>query len=484
MNSAMLAVDSVKWARSQMAFTLGFHIILVPLGVSWAFMTLIANYRAVKHDDAAALQLAQRWSKYMAVTFAVGAVTGTVLTFEFGLLWPTFMGRFGAAFGIPFTIEGLFFFTEAIFVAIYIYGWRRLKPWAHFWTGVPIVVAGIGGAVSVVAANAWMNEPQGFTLNSAGKIVNVDPWKVIFNKAFPLEAAHMLVAAYVVGGFLIASVYAMGMLRGRRDRYHRLGFIIPFTVAAIMTPIQMGVGDSLARFVYNNEPAKFAAIELVPKTSNDVPETVFGHMNSNGTVTGGIRIPDLASWLSDPATGKNTIVKGRVTNSALGANGVAAVTPISNGPTIAQANVVHLAWDLMVGLGTLLALLSAWYGLSWLFKRDYPKTKWFLRIAACTGVLSVITMEAGWVVTEVGRQPWIVHNYMTVTDGATKNGGVWLVFLIVIGIYAVVGATTILVLRGMSRRWRDGDIPDSDVPYGPSDPGILGADAPERLPVA
>ncbi len=138
----------------------------------------------------------------------------------------------------------------------------------------------------------------------------------------------------------------------------------------------------------------------------------------------------------------------------------------------------------MVGLGTLLALLSAWYGLSWLFKRDYPKTKWFLRIAACTGVLSVITMEAGWVVTEVGRQPWIVHNYMTVTDGATKNGGVWLVFLIVIGIYAVVGATTILVLRGMSRRWRDGDIPDSDVPYGPSDPGILGADAPERLPVA
>ena len=174
MNAALFAVDSVKWARSQMAFTLGFHIILVPLGVSWAFMTLIANYRAIKHNDADALQLAQRWSKYMAVTFAVGAVTGTVLTFEFGLLWPTFMGRFGAAFGIPFTIEGLFFFTEAIFVAIYIYGWRRLKPWAHFWTGVPIVVAGIGGAVSVVAANAWMNEPQGFTLNSAGKVVDVE----------------------------------------------------------------------------------------------------------------------------------------------------------------------------------------------------------------------------------------------------------------------------------------------------------------------
>ena len=190
-------------------------------------MTLIANYRAIKHDDDDALLLAQRWSKYMAVTFAVGAVTGTVLTFEFGLLWPKFMGQWGDAFGIPFAIEGLFFFTEAIFVAIYIYGWRRLKPWPHFWTGVPIVIAGIGGSVSVVAANAWMNEPAGFTLNSAGKVVEVDPLGVIFNKAMPLEALHMVVAAYLVGGFLIASVYAMGMLRGRRDRYHRLGLHHP-----------------------------------------------------------------------------------------------------------------------------------------------------------------------------------------------------------------------------------------------------------------
>src|SRR4051812_5962218 len=230
-----LAVNPVPWARSQMAFTLAFHIILVPLGVSWAFFTLIANYKALKQDDASALRLAQRWSKFMAVTFAVGAVTGTVLTFEFGLLWPHFMGRWGPAFGVPFGLEGLFFFTEAIFVAIYIYGWRRLKPWTHFWTGVPIVVAGIGGSVSVVAANAWMNEPSGFTLDSAGKVTEVDPIDVIFNKAMPYEAAHMVVAAYLVGGFLIASVYAVGMLRGRRDRYHRLGFLIPFTVAAVMT---------------------------------------------------------------------------------------------------------------------------------------------------------------------------------------------------------------------------------------------------------
>ena len=345
------AVDPVPWARAQMAFTLGFHIILVPLGVSWAFMTLVANHRAIKKNDADALLLAQRWSKYMAVTFAVGAVTGTVLTFEFGLLWPNFMGKFGAAFGIPFAIEGLFFFAEAIFIAIYIYGWKRLKPWPHFWTGVPIVIAGIGGVASVVAANSWMNEPGGFDLNSAGKVVNVDPIAVIFNNAMPYETAHMLVAAYLVGGFLIASVYAGAYLRGRRDRYHRLGFIIPFTVAAIAAPIQMFVGDEVARWVYNNEPTKFAAIELVPKTSSDVPETILGHLNSKGQEVGGFAIPGLASWLSDPATGTSTVVKGLDS------------VPASQRPTDAEVNVVHLAWDVMVGMATLLFLLAAWYAL-------------------------------------------------------------------------------------------------------------------------
>ena len=336
----VLAVDPVPWARAQMAFTLGFHIILVPLGVSWAFMALVANYRGLRRDDADALLLAQRWSRLMAVTFAVGAVTGTVLTFEFGLLWPNFMGRFGAAFGIPFAIEGLFFFTEAIFIAIYIYGWRRLKPWLHFWSGVPIVIAGIGGTVSVVAANAWMNQPGGFTLDSAGKVVDVDPLSVIFNDAMPYEALHMLLAAYLVGGFLIASIYAVGMLRGRRDRYHRLGFLIPFTVAAIATPVQMGVGDTLARWVYNNEPTKFAAIELVPQTESHVPETLLGRLNAQDEVTGGIPIPDLASWLSDPGDGANTVIQGLES------------FPEDERPTTREANTVHLAWDVMVGIAT------------------------------------------------------------------------------------------------------------------------------------
>jgi cytochrome d ubiquinol oxidase subunit I len=454
--AGMLAVNPVPWARSQMAFTLASHIILVPLGVSWACMALIANWRAIKRDDHDALLLAQRWSKYMAVTFAVGAVTGTVLTFEFGVLWPKFMGKFGAAFGIPFAVEGLFFFTEAIFIAIYIFGWRRLSPWVHWWTGVPIVIAGIGGTLSVVAANAWMNQPQGFTLNSQGDVVNVDPFKVIFNKAFPYEAAHMLVAAYLVGGFLIASIYAFAMLRGRRDRYHRVGFLIAFSVAAIATPVQMLVGDTLARWIYNNEQTKFAAIELVPKTSTDVPEILFGHLNSNGTVTGGIRIPGLASWLSDPKTGKNTSVQGLDS------------TPSADRPTLKEVNTVHLAWDVMVGLATLLFLLSLWYWGTWIFKRRMPQSKLFLLCASAAGIAAIAALEAGWVVTEVGRQPWIVHNYMKVTQGATGNEGVWVTFIVVVLLYIGLATTTILVLRNLSRRFRRQDaLQDRDVPYGP-----------------
>ena len=457
----IMEVDPVPWARSQMAFTLAFHIVLVPLGVSWSVMALIANYRGIKHRDADALLLAQRWSKYMAVTFAVGAVTGTVLSFEFGLLWPKFMGQWGAAFGVPFAFEGIFFFTEAVFISIYIFGWRRLKPWTHFWTGVPIAVAGVFGSISVVAANAWMNAPQGVTLDSAGKVVAVDPVGVIFNSAMPLMAAHMVVAAYLVGGFLVASVYATGMLRGRRDRYHRVAFLIAFSVASVATPVQMGVGDALARWVFNEQPGKFASIEMVPQTATDVPEVLFGHLNPNYQVVGGIPIPGLASILSDPQEGTATQIQGLNT------------IPVDDRPTTSEVNVTHLAWDVMVGLGTLLFLLTLWYWAVLIFRKDMPRSRWFLRAAASAGVLSVVTLEAGWTVSEVGRQPWIVYQKMKVVDAATANTGIWVTFVGVTILYAGLGVTLVLVLRMMARRFRlgegDGDgSEDAQVPYGPS----------------
>ena len=297
----ILAVNPVPWARAQMAFTLAFHIILVPLGVSWAFMTLIANYRGIKHGDADALLLAQRWSKYMAVTFAVGAVTGTVLSFEFGLLWPRFMGQWGEAFGVPFAFEGLFFFTEAIFVAIYIFGWQRLKPWAHFWTGVPIVITGIVGSVSVVAANAWMNAPSGFTLNDAGKVVDVDPLAVIFNDAMPLMAAHM-----VRRGVRRRRVPRRLGVRGR----HAAGPPRPLPPARLPHRVQRR-RRSPRRSRWASATRWPAGSTTTSRSSSPPssscrrrratsPRRCFGHLNDDGTVTGGIRIPGLASILSDP----------------------------------------------------------------------------------------------------------------------------------------------------------------------------------------
>ncbi|MSO86922.1 MAG: cytochrome ubiquinol oxidase subunit I [Acidimicrobiia bacterium] len=457
--ASILAVDPVPWARAQMAFTLAAHIILVPLGVSWALIMLIANYRGVRHGDADALVLAQRWSKYLAITFAVGAVTGTVLSFEFGLLWPRFMGQWGEAFGIPFAFEGLFFFAEAIFVSIYIFGWRRMKPWPHFFSGVPIVICGIGGSAAVIASNAWMNDPSGFTLDKAGQIIEVDPWGVIFNDAMPLMAAHMVVAAYVVGGFMIASVYAVGMARGRRDRYHRLGFLIPFTVAAIAVPIQIGVGDRLAEWVQENQPVKFAAIALVPETASDVPETLFGRLQDDGTVSGGIPIPGMTSFMANPSTGTATVIQGLDT------------VPAGDRPTTSQVNIVHWSWDVMVGIGMLLLLLALWYGAAWLFRRDMPQSRLFLLMASASGVLALIAMEAGWVVTEVGRQPWIVYNLQRVDDAATANTGVWITFIGIVVLYAALAATTIYVLRTMSIRFKREDHHNQPVPYGPSDGG-------------
>src|SRR5215813_1882177 len=290
--TAASATTNLFAAREQMAFTLAFHIVLACLGVALPATILVANWIGLKKNDHDAMELAQRWSKAMAVTFAVGAVTGTVLSFEFGLLWPHFMERFGIAFGI----EGLFFFLEAIFLAIYIYGWKRLPPWLHFWSGVPMFVTGIGGAFSVVAANSWMNQPQGFALDAAGKVTQVEPVKVLFNPATWYEVPHMILAAYMVTGFLVASIYAVGMLKGRRDRLHRLGLIIPLTIACIATPIQLFVGDTAAREVADHQPAKFAGMECIQKTGTHQTEYIGGVCTSDG-VKGAIGIPGLDSLL-------------------------------------------------------------------------------------------------------------------------------------------------------------------------------------------
>ena len=445
-----------------MAFTLGFHIILACLGVGLPTIVLIANAIGLRRKDPAALLLARRWSTVMAVTFAVGAVTGTVLSFEMGLLWPGLMGRYGGAFGIPFAIEGLFFFLEAIFIAIYIYGWRRLSPGLHLLSGVPVALAGIGGTFSVVAANSWMNQPSGFEVDATGKVVAVDPIGVIFNPATWYEVPHMLLAAYMVTGFLLASVYAVAMLRGRADRYVRLGFAIPFVIAAVVAPLQVVVGDVAARGVMADQPAKFAAMELIITTGPHQPE-IIGGILVDGEVVGGVAIPSLASLIAGFST--DTVITGFDQ------------IPLDEGP---PATIVHLAWDAMVGIGTALVVLAVWGLILRLRLRDHATARWFLRASVLAGYGAILALEAGWTVTEVGRQPWVVYGYLRTADAVTHAPGVTVTFLGVIVLYAALGFALLLALIALKRRWAAQDAsadggrafdslaPEDDIPYGPT----------------
>ncbi len=288
-----------------MGSSLAFHIIIACMGIAMPTIILVANYRGLRRNDVTALTLARRWSSVLAVLVAVGAVTGTVLSFEMGLLWPGLMGRFGAAIGVPFSFEGIFFLLEAVFTAIYLYGWDRLPPWRHFWTGVPVAVSGILGAWSVVAANSWMNQPSGYTLRS-GRIVHVDPVAVFLNRASVYEVPHMILAAYLVAGFLMATPYAFALLRGARGRYQRLGFLIPFTVAAALSPVQFLVGDTAARSVAKDQPIKFASMEYVTNTSSGVTSGWEAYM-STATSTPACRCRTWTRcwWVIRPAPGSS-----------------------------------------------------------------------------------------------------------------------------------------------------------------------------------
>ncbi len=434
-----------------MAFSLGFHIILACAGIALPAMMLIAEYRGRRHGDADALLLAERWSKAAAVLFAVGAVTGTVLSFEMGLLWPRFMERFGDVFGTGFAIEGIFFFTEAIFIAVYIYGWKRLGGWAHFWSGVPIVIAGIGGAFSVVAVNSWMNQPDGFNLASNGSATDVSPLGALLNPATSYEVPHMILAAYIVTGFGLASIYAVAMLRGRRDRRTRIGFLIPFAVAAILTPAQIFVGDIAAREVADNQPEKFAGFECIRETGPNQTEWLGGICTDDG-VKAGIGIPGLDSLLVGFST--DTVVTG--------------LDQFPDEDEPPANTLLHLSFDLMVGIGFGLLSLGAWLGIAWWRRRELPRSRWFMRCAALAGVASVAALEAGWIVTEVGRQPWIVYRVMRTEEAVTGAEGIWFAFGLTVVLYAALGAGAVLVLRRMARRWREREgEPEGGVPYGP-----------------
>lgn len=433
-------MDDVTLARATMGTSLGFHIVFAVLGVGLPLLMSIAEGLGIWRRDAAWTALARRWARAFGILFAVGAVSGTVLSFELGLLWPRFMAFSGSIIGLPFTAEGFAFFIEAIFLGIYLYGWERLGPVAHWLSGLPVAVSGALSSVFVVMANAWMNSPSGFTLRD-GRLISVDPLAAAFNPSTPTEDTHMLVSAYVVSGFAVAAVYAAGMLRGRTDLLHRRGLALGMAMAAAAIVLAGVSGDFSARFVYNDQPAKFAAQEGLYQTMRGAPLHLGGiPVDSLQRVVAGIEVPKALSLLA--AFDPNAEVKG-----------------LSAFPPDRRPNpvIVHLAFDTMVGLGLLLGLAAAGYWLlAWRRPGALPPRP-LLRLLVLSGPAAVLTMEAGWFDTEFGRQPWIVYGILRTSEAATSAPALGLTFAVFFVIYAALALTCARLLLRLAERTRRGD---------------------------
>lgn len=431
----VLGVDQpdLFYARQQMAFSLGAHIVLACIGMSVPFLVVLAEWKGRRTGDVVYVTLARRWAKVMGVLFAVGAVSGTILSFEFGILWPRWMGRFGDVMGLPFAIEGFAFFLEAIFIGIYLYGWDKLPPRVHLWAGVPIGIAGVASAFFVVAANGWMNDPTGFTLDASGNVTHVDPWSALFNSALWPEAIHMILAAFIVGGCLVAMPYGWAMLRGRRTRYERVGLLLPLTVAMLAAPVQIVVGDWAARHVAEHQPTKLAAMEGLYATTKGAALHI-GGLYIDNEVKGGIPIPDGLSFLA--FHNPHAVVQGLD------------AVPAADRPPV---NVVRIAFQLMVAIGTAMLGLGLWMLLAWRKRRTVPRSRWFLRAVVLAGPASVAALECGWITTEVGRQPWIVWHVMRVRDAVTDAPNIRFGYYLLLTVYAFMALFTVIVVRRLTQ---------------------------------
>jgi cytochrome d ubiquinol oxidase subunit I len=429
------AQDYLLQARQMQALSFAVHIPLVCFGVAFPALVVGMEWLGRRRGDPLLLALARRWSKAMIALFAVGVVTGTILSFELGLLWPEFMATYGEVFGLAFALEGFSFFVEAIFIAIYVYGWDRLSPRAHLLAAIPVVIAGFSGSLMVITVNGWMNHPSGFRLEG-GRAVDVRPFDALFGNAyFWHEMVHMYLAAFLVAGFVTASVYAVAALRGRRDRYVRVAMAVPLMVAAIAAPAQVVVGDWAAREVASNQPTKLAAFEGLGHTEKGAPIHIGGwYDQASGEVRYGIAIPKLLSLLAyhDP----NATVAG-----------LDRVPPDDRPPV----NVVRLAFATMVGIGTVMAIFGVALVVVWWRRRALPGGRWFLRVVAALGPLSVVALIAGWVTTEVGRQPWVVYGHMRTEEAVTGADGIPVGYAALVVIYAALAVATAWLLRRLAR---------------------------------
>lgn len=434
-------MSDLLFARSQMAMSLAFHIIFAAVGIGMPLLMAIAEGLYLRTQQKTYLELAKRWAKGTAILFAVGAVSGTVLSFELGLLWPAFMDYAGHIIGMPFSLEGFAFFTEAIFLGIYLYGWDRVPSLAHWASGVMVALSGMASGVFVVTANAWMNAPTGFEITPGGEVTNVDPIAAMLNPSALQQVIHMTLAAYLATGLAVGAVHAYYLLKDRTDVFHRRAFGLALGVVIVCTPLQFASGDYSAKTVAEIQPAKFAAMEGHYRTEKGAPLLIGGIPDDEAMETKyAIEIPGFLSFLAEW-------------------DFTAEVTGLEAFPRDEWPNtrIVHWAFDLMIGCALAMLALVGWAGWRWWRTRAVPTDTWLLRAAVAAGPLGFIAIEAGWTVTEVGRQPWIIYGVMRTREAVTPMDGLAVPFATFTALYIVLSVILVFLLRRQFARTAPGE---------------------------
>lgn len=423
-------MEDLLAARLQMAVTLGFHILFAVVGMAMPALMVAAEAMWLRTKDPIWRELSLRWAKGTAILFAVGAVSGTALSFELGLLWPRFMELAGPLVGLPFSLEGFAFFLEAIFLGIFLYGWDRVSPIAHLLSGVGVAVCGLMSGVFVVAVNGFMNTPDGFVVEN-GLLVATDPWAAFFNPAFPTEALHMALASFASVSFCVLGIHAWRLLKHPESDFHKKAVHVAFYFAAVSAPLMLASGDLAAKHIAEHQPAKLAAAEALFETKEGAGLTLVGWPDVEGRrMLGHVEVPRALSFLAFSDTNAEVQGLNEVERELW--------------PPVLP---VFLAFRLMVGLGFLMIGLAGWGGWLLIRRRRLDTSRAFLRAAMIMTPAGLIAVEAGWTVTEVGRQPWIIGGVLKTADAVTPVGGLWWHFAGFSLLYLGLGAIVLVLLR-------------------------------------
>lgn len=430
-------MDELLAARLQMAFSLGFHIIFAAIGIAMPFLMATAHFIYLRTREEVYLHLTKAWARGVAIFFAVGAVSGTALSFELGLLWPEFMEHAGPIIGMPFSWEGAAFFLEAIALGVFLYGWDRVRPWIHWGSGLLVGLTGLTSGFFIICANGWMNSPAGFDWNN-GNPINIDPWAAMFNEAALVQGVHMNVGAFQAVGFAVAGLHALLWLRTRYP-LHMAALRIALVMGAVASLVQPLVGDWAAKSVARRQPVKLAAMEAHFETRTHAPLLIGGWPNVETRQTPyALELPGMLSFLAYGSFGAE--VQGLEE------------TPEELWPPVL---VTHLAFQVMVACGSVLGLVGL-VGLAATFwKRDWLRERWLLYTLIACVPLGFVAIEAGWTVTEVGRQPWIIYGIMKTSEALTPRPGILYSFVVYLVVYsALAGVVVVLMVRQIARLHR------------------------------